>query len=196
MFIIRTMIFPATPLGTDRTQAFKFTHYFRKATNYQCKVERLDKKVPIDAKGKEGKGQVPLSDFTCLTNPFPAVPADTSEGIEQSINILFEPSTLGESRALLTISSPDAGEYQCLLVGQSSSPIPKGPYKIGGKAQNVEFKNPFQEAAEFTIRIDNPNFTCGAKSPSKIEVAYLTHLSFINSLNLTGKKGDQYFRDL
>ena len=163
------MIFPPTPLGTDRTQAFKFTHYFRKATNYQCKIERLDKKVVADPKGKN---QAPLSDFNVLTNPFNATPADTSEGIEQSLNILFEPSNLGESRALLTMISPDAGEYQCMLVGQSSSPIPKGPFEVGGKSKGIEFKNPFHEAAEFTIRVDNPNFTCAAKSPTKIDVTY------------------------
>lgn len=186
------MVFPATPLGTDRTQAFKFTHYYRKATSYQCRIERLDKKIPTDSKAKEGKG-APLTDFTVLTNPFPASPADSSEGIEQGLNILFEPSILGESRALLTITSPDAGEYQCLLVGQSSSPIPKGPYKVGGKAQNVEFKNPFQEAAEFTIRIDNPNFTCGAKSPMKIEVNQtIIFWNFIICSTFSGKKSYQY----
>lgn len=164
------MVFQPTPLGTDKTQAFKFIHYFRKPTSYQCKIERLDKKVPIDPK-KEAKGAGQMTDFTVLTNPFPAQPADSSEGIELSLNILFEPSTLGESKALLTITSPDAGESQCLLVGQSTSPIPKGPFIIGAKAENIPFKNPFLEPAEFTIRIDNPNFTTSAKS-GKIDVTY------------------------
>ena len=55
--------------------------------------------------------------------------------------------------------------------GISTPPQPKGPYKMGGvKPAPVEFKNPFFEAKEFTIRINNPSFTTGVKSPVKIDV--------------------------
>ena len=37
--------------------------------------------------------------------------ADSYEGVEVGINIKFEPSSLSDSRALLTVSSPEGGEY-------------------------------------------------------------------------------------
>ena len=87
------------------------------------------------------------------------------------INIRFEPSSLLESKALLTVSNPEGGEYQCILVGHSLSPQPKGPFKIAGaKPPPIEFKNPFFEPMEFIIRIDNPSFTANVKSPIKIDV--------------------------
>lgn len=79
-----------------------------------------------------------------------------------SVDIEFEPSTLAESRALLIISSPDAGEYQCMLYGKSTFPQPKGPYKIpAGKGNNIPFKNPFFNKVDFIVRIDNPAFSTG-----------------------------------
>jgi hydrocephalus-inducing protein len=91
--------------------------------------------------------------------------------VEVGVNIKFEPSTLNESRAMLFISSPEAGEYSCILIGQSSAPQPKGPFKIAGpKPPAIDFKNPFFEACEFIIRVDNPSFAVSAKSPMKIDV--------------------------
>ena len=37
---------------------------------------------------------------------------------------------------------------------------------------NIDFKNPFFEAHDFILRIDNPSFTSGAKSPLKIDVIF------------------------
>ncbi len=78
------------------------------------------------------------------------------------MDIEFEPSTLAESRALLIINSPDAGEYQSMLYGKSTFPQPKGPYKIEqGKGKPIPFKNPFFKKVDFIVRIDNPAFTTG-----------------------------------
>jgi hypothetical protein len=41
---------------------------------------------------------------------------------------------------------------------------------VAGKGVNIDFKNPFFEAYEFILRIDNPAFTTAAKSPLKIDV--------------------------
>ncbi len=69
------------------------------------------------------------------------------------------------------ITSPEGGEYTCQLIGQAQAPQPKGPFKIGAaKAPPIEFKNPFFEAQEFVIRVDNPSFTASVKSPVKVEV--------------------------
>ncbi len=161
-----------TPIGTDLVQKFKFTHFLKKQVPYTVRVERLGPgaKVviapPKDPKekptGKE-KAAIPadfIPDVQTIT-----VPAATSyEGIDQEIGIKFEPSTLGESRGILVITSPEGGEYQCLLIGTASPAVPKGPIKIGPKSVSVEFKNPFFEPAQFTIRLDNPCFTTTAKT--------------------------------
>lgn len=57
-----------------------------------------------------------------------------------------------------------------MLNGLSTAPQPKGPYKIGGaKPAPIDFKNPFFDAVEFTVRLDNPAFTTAVKNPVKIE---------------------------
>ena len=58
----------------------------------------------------------------------------------------------------------------CILNGYSTLPQPKGPFKItGAKPPPIDFKNPFFEAYEFTVRIDNPSFTSAVKSPVKVD---------------------------
>jgi hydrocephalus-inducing protein len=77
---------------------------------------------------------------------------------------------MSESVCQLVVSSPDSGEYVCLLNGYASLPQPKGPFKIAGaKPPPIDFKNPFFEACEFIVRIDNPSFTSAVKSPVKVD---------------------------
>jgi len=58
-----------------------------------------------------------------------------------------------------------------MLHGLSSPPQPKGPHKIGGaKPGPIDFKNPFFDACDFTVRLDNPCFTTAVKNPVKIDV--------------------------
>jgi hydrocephalus-inducing protein len=86
------------------------------------------------------------------------------------VNVKFEPSSLNETACQLIISSPDSGEYVGILNGYATLPQPKGPFKIAGaKPPPIDFKNPFFEAYEFTVRIDNPSFTSGVKSPVKVD---------------------------
>lgn len=97
-------------------------------------------------------------------------PSETFEGVEASVSVKFEPSSLNETACQLIISSPDSGEYVGILNGYASLPQPKGPFKIAGaKPPPIDFKNPFFEAYEFTVRIDNPSFTSGVKSPVKVD---------------------------
>ena len=165
-----------TPFGIEHSQNFKFTHYLKKPAEYQCRIEKSGGPKPAieskESKVVDKKGGIPM-DFT-LDNPVIKVPAaDTFEGIDILMNIRFEPSSLMESRALLTVSSIEGGEYTCTLHGKSSAPQPKGPYKVGGaKPPPIDFKNPFFEACDFIIRTDNPSFTTSVKSPYKIEVIY------------------------
>lgn len=158
-----------TPLGTDLVQKFKFTHYLKKQTVYSIKIEKVgpSQTISTGAKDKAIPNQV---DFIAETQTVTVPPADSYEGVDHEINIRYEPSKLGDSKAILTVSSPEGGEYQCNLNGQGSPPVSKGPIKVGSKGQVVEFKNPFFEAAEFAIRIDNPSFTTSTKSPALTQV--------------------------
>eukprot|EP01015_Nassula_variabilis_P031883 TRINITY_DN728_c0_g1_i4.p1 TRINITY_DN728_c0_g1~~TRINITY_DN728_c0_g1_i4.p1 ORF type:complete len:599 (+),score=110.56 TRINITY_DN728_c0_g1_i4:1-1797(+) len=157
-----------TALGSEIYQQFKFINYVKKQNTYTCKIEKLGQKAPVQTNSKE-KQAVQLADFTTDTATVAAPPADSYDGTEVVINIKFEPSSLSDSRALLTVSSPEGGEYQCLLQGQAFAPQPKGPFTITAKSYSIEFKNPFFESQEFTIRIDNPCFTTSAKNPVKID---------------------------
>lgn len=76
---------------------------------------------------------------------------------------------MGDSVSQLIVFSPDGGEYVCTLNGFSTAPQPKGPYRISAKPPPIDFKNPFFEAYEFVVRIDNPAFTSTLKSPVKID---------------------------
>lgn len=63
----------------------------------------------------------------------------------------FEPFTIGDSRAILKLSSPEGIEYTCLLYGKSTAPQPQGPFKCpaGPKPAAIDFKNPLNEKCEF-----------------------------------------------
>lgn len=96
--------------------------------------------------------------------------SETFEGVEATVNVRFEPSGMSESTCQLIISSPDAGDYVGILNGYTTLPQPKGPFKIAGaKPAPIEFKNPFFDAYEFTVRVDNPSFTSAVKSPVKVD---------------------------
>jgi hypothetical protein len=95
-------------------QAFKFTHYLKKQTVYTIKIEKLD------APGA-------ITDFKTEVATVQAPPADSSKGVEVSVNIRYEPytlSTVRHSRAILKLTSPEGMEYTCLLIGKSTAPLP------------------------------------------------------------------------
>jgi len=91
-------------------QAFRFRHYLKKQTNYAVKVERAD-----------GPGQC---DFKAEVAQVPAPIAESYKGVEVSVNIKYEPFTIGDSRGVLKLTSPEGMEYSCLLFGRSSAPQP------------------------------------------------------------------------
>jgi hypothetical protein len=169
-----------SPLGTELVQTFKFISYVKKPTTYTVRVDKVGSKTVVtDPKAKAPPVQVDFYPLVLANNTFNAPAADSYDGVECGIDIKYEPSNLGDSRAVLFVSSPDGGEYQCSLNGLATSPVPKGPFKIGAKPVPIEFKNPFFDPAEFKIVIDNPSFTTSTKSPAKIDVNYLIILKFV-----------------
>lgn len=137
-------------------QAFRFTHFLKKQIQYSIKIEKI------------GTG---LPDFLTDKPVCDAVANNSWDGVEITLPIRFEPSNPGESRAILTLTHAEAGEYVCLLNGNATPPMPQGPYKcIPGKGIGIDFKNPFQEPMEYSIRLDNPAFSISTKSPVKLEM--------------------------
>ena len=80
-------------------------------------------------------------------------------GIDGEITINFEPLSLGEVRDTLRITSPDGGEFVCMLYGHGIAPLPQGPFLISdGNSHTVEFKNVFNGAQDFVFVCDNSAF--------------------------------------
>eukprot|EP00929_Paragymnodinium_shiwhaense_P012789 TRINITY_DN120685_c0_g1_i1.p1 TRINITY_DN120685_c0_g1~~TRINITY_DN120685_c0_g1_i1.p1 ORF type:complete len:3365 (+),score=726.60 TRINITY_DN120685_c0_g1_i1:1028-10096(+) len=148
----KTIVFKA-PLGSlDTMQTFRFLHYAKKPAQYTAAVEA--------APGHKG----PAGGFIVETKDIKAAAA-TDEGVEVNVDIRFQPSSLGEMRALLVLSSPDGGDYKALLVGYAQPPQPQGPIVISkGKPGAVDFVNPFDEAVQFNVQVDNPSFVVPNRS--------------------------------
>lgn len=108
-----------------------------------------------------------------------------SGGSEVSVEVVFEPSRLGESRATLLVSSSIGGEYVFPIFGHCLPPKPQGPHtiKAGGSTQ-ISFKNIFSQMTAFTFHVDNPVFTV---KPGETIRAKKTH-SIVVSFD--GNQGD------
>ena len=142
-------------------QTFRFVNYIKAATTYDVKIER------ITATGSQSG---PAAEFKPETNAVKTPPAESNLGNEITVNVKFEPNTIGESKAIMTLTNEDGVEYTCLLYGHGVAPQPQSITKImHTKTANVDFKNPLSEKCEFSIRFDNPCFTLAAKPPGPIE---------------------------
>lgn len=86
--------------------------------------------------------------------------------------------TIGDSRGILKLTSPEGMEYTCLLFGKSTAPQPQGPIKCpaGAKPVGVDFKNPLNEKCDFMVNFDNHNFSLASKVPVTLESGKLTNL--------------------
>ena len=89
-------------------QPFKFQHFLKKLTVYTVKVERID-----------GPG---ICDFKAEVATVSAPIAENQKGVEVSVNVRYEPYTIGDSRAVLKLTSPEGMEYTCMLFGKSNAP--------------------------------------------------------------------------
>lgn len=143
--LAKTIIFKA-PLGsTDCSRPFRFHHFTANPATFTATVEAApgQKAVTLDfvPEAKEVKAE-----------------AAGPDGVEVCINVRFQPSALGEIRALLVMKS-DIGGHKALLVGYAQPPQPQGPVDIAkGKPTNVDFQNPFMEPVEFSLQVDDPCF--------------------------------------
>ncbi|XP_058135740.1 hydrocephalus-inducing protein homolog isoform X1 [Dasypus novemcinctus] len=130
-----------TVLGSSQSIFAKFTNYTRQKTEYLCRIDCADfhtEKVINAAPGAQG-------------------------GTEVNVEVIFEPSHLGETRGLLTLSSLMGGEYTIPLFGMALPPKPQGPFQIrAGYSIIIPFKNVFYHTVTFSFIVENPAFTVRA----------------------------------
>lgn len=127
-----------TCLGQSQVQVAKFKNFSKAGkADYSCKVDN--------------------SDFH-VDKTLAAAPGSTG-GTEVSTDITFEPSRLGEQKGILTISSPQGGDFFFPLFGTCVPPKPQGPYIIkAGTTTSITFRNTFTNTTPFTFQVDNPLF--------------------------------------
>jgi hypothetical protein len=129
------------PLGGSAVENFKFMHFAEQPVSYSGKIE-------------------PPGDFV-LESQEAKVPACTGgEPVPAELRVRFQPSSLGECRAMLTVVGAKGGEYKTMLMGYAQPPQPQGPVTIQGKKEGlVNFRNPFDKPTDFSLQVDNLCFT-------------------------------------
>ena len=147
-------------IGDISYKPFNFTSYAFKSLSYTCEINKLT---------SYNESNTGSSDFILESQNYTAQAALNDKGANCTFNIKYEPSILGVSKGLLSVKNSEGGEYQAYLIGTSEFPLPKGPYKISPKGFSLDFKNPFNETREFSVKVDNDCFSCGVKSPLKLE---------------------------
>ena len=145
-------------LGASHVQTFRFRNYVQgQPSTYTCTVGNpdsfeMDESVTVEA-------------------------SPDWNGIDGEITINFEPLSLGEVRDTLRITSPDGGEFVCMLYGHGIAPLPQGPFLISdGNSHTVEFKNVFNGAQDFVFVCDNSAFEVTPAS-QKVEANKTVSLS-------------------
>jgi hydrocephalus-inducing protein len=134
-----------TFLGSSQTLVAKFLNYAKHKTDYICKLDHSDYHV----------------DKTVT-----AAPA-ASSGTEVLVEVIYEPSSVGESQAMLCISSTSGGDYIFPLAGVCTPPKPQGPFVVkAGSSTAITFRNVFGQTMTFQFHIDNPLFHISKPSES------------------------------
>ncbi|KAM5208569.1 hydrocephalus-inducing protein homolog isoform 3-T4 [Hipposideros larvatus] len=130
-----------TVLGSGQSTFAKIINYTRQKTEYYCRTDCPDfhtEKVIGAAAGAQG-------------------------GTEVSVEIYFEPSRLGETKGILSLSSFTGGEYTVPLFGVALPPKPQGPFLIrAGYNIVIPFKNVFYQTVTFSFIVENPAFSVRA----------------------------------
>ncbi|CAI9715748.1 Hypothetical predicted protein [Octopus vulgaris] len=154
-------IYMQTSLGLVTTQVARFINYSKQKTDYLCKVDNPDFHVD---------------------KSIPAASASSS-GTEISFDVSFEPSRLGEQRAILTASSAVGGEYIFPLFGTCGPPKPQGPFTIkSGSNIFITFRNIFNTATSFKFQVDDDRFILSKKKEAiRAHKDYRISVAFDNS---------------
>eukprot|EP00501_MAST-03F_sp_TOSAG23-6_P000263 GSMAST32.ASY1.ANO1.269.1 assembled CDS len=128
------------PLGESSKKIFRFKSFCPEAARYSCSVTD------------------PL--FFEVVDGVDVAAATSWNGIEGTVEVNFEPERLGSIQDKLIVKSPTGGEFMCLLNGECTPPLPRGPVDMKpGGSDSVVFKNVFNEEHTFTFSVDNDAFS-------------------------------------
>lgn len=152
------------PLGSMQSESFIFHAYNTSSTNYTCSVKKPEY-------------------FTVQPSLTVGAVSGGWDGEDVRLNVVFEPTVIGEIRDTLTVSSPEGGEYLCELIGNCTAPMPQGPYHLtqGAGAVDIPFRNCFSASATWAFSLDSPAFriaapagvaTVNAKTQSQCSVIF------------------------
>jgi len=144
---VRQTLHFEVPLGNIQTETFLFKTYNHDQTTYNCSVRKP-------------------TFFN--VNKALAVPAVTQwDGEDARLGVTFEPADIGTTHDILTVTSPEGGLYECELVGRCVPPMPLGPYNFNqGSAQDIPFRNCFNETCQWSFVVDSPHFKTSAATAS------------------------------
>jgi hydrocephalus-inducing protein len=148
-------------LGNSMTQIIRFFNYSPVATEFSCKLES--------------------NDFTMQDMKVIKLQAGGSNGKEESIEVTYEPSQIGECRDKLVLSSKIGGDYTFLLYGHCTAPRPQGPFEINipNGSTIITFKNVLNKKMDYKFSVDQENFvvkpenaSLGSKQKIQITVSF------------------------
>lgn len=107
-------------------------------------------------------------------------------GSEVSVEVIYEPCQLGESRATLQLLGPSGTEYSIPLFGLAMPPKPQGPFLIkAGGSTSIPFKNVFPQPTSFRYSVENPAFTVRATETLRPKKTIFMAVSFEGSPDST-----------
>ncbi|KAL0476824.1 HY3/Hydin-like protein, partial [Acrasis kona] len=134
-------------LGNSQTQTIRFLNYFTQGpTEYSIKLQGNNFSLVNNGENKNNVLKVGQA-----TNP---------DGTEESIDVNYEPSAVGDCKDKLILTSKQGGEYVFLLFGLCTAPQPQGPIEISnGATQTITFKNVLNNKSDFKFNVDSPYFT-------------------------------------
>lgn len=77
-----------TNLGSDISQTFKFNHFGKKATTYNCRIQKIGQKQPVNPDPK-AKQPVITTDFIVETAVIQAPAVTNFDGVQLGVNVKF-----------------------------------------------------------------------------------------------------------
>ncbi|XP_078068146.1 hydrocephalus-inducing protein-like [Mustelus asterias] len=152
-----------TTFGTSQTLSAKFMNHSRQKIEFLCKVDSHEF----------------LVDKSIIASP--ASPGGSEIGVE----VVYEPHRLGESRAILNITSSVGGDYNIPLYGVCLPAKPQGPFSIrAGASTSIPFKNIFPHPTSFSFQVDNPLFVCKPSETLRGKKTHIVVVSFEGTSNI------------
>jgi hydrocephalus-inducing protein len=155
------------PLGSAETKKVTFRHFLEEPATFAARWRGGGNGGAfVSAEKHDAPGATTLD--------------ERNEGLEQHIDVTFEPTSIGSQfRDVLLLTSETGGEYVVPVSGRCVAPKPRGPIAVSASGgASVAFKNPFDAETTFACVADNPavivtrSETIGAKQTKQINVRF------------------------